>query len=236
MPTASSRRLRAAVTLLAPAMLVTGALYHPNVGDPTEADFTATIAAAVAADTLRWGLAHLAIGVGSGLLILAFLAVRSHLRKAGEERWSAGALPCIVLGSTLFALLPAMEFAPLAAAETGADLAAIQAAQDALLPWFVPILVTSAILFGLGALGFALAIARSNILNRPLTWIVVSALAIMGAARLAPIGAALPTGALASLIALWPLANAMRQAPPAQSHLPAVDAARGAPTQGRAAR
>lgn len=48
-------------------------------------------------------------------------------------------LPFIVMGSTLFTLLPGMEFAPLAAAKTGGD---IQTAQAALQPWFVPILAT----------------------------------------------------------------------------------------------
>jgi hypothetical protein len=55
--------------------------------------------------------------VASGLLVLAFLAIRSYLRGTGEDRWSILALPFIVVGSTLFAVLPGMEFAPLAAAE-----------------------------------------------------------------------------------------------------------------------
>jgi hypothetical protein len=67
------------------------------------------VAVALAADTTRWGLSHLVTGVASGLLILAFLAIRSYLRQAGEERWSVLAFPFIVMGSTLLALLPAME-------------------------------------------------------------------------------------------------------------------------------
>jgi hypothetical protein len=172
MSATTSRRLRAAITVVAPAVLLAGFAYHPDVGNPTGADFTAANAAAVAADTTRWGLSHLAIGVGSGLLILAFLAIRSYLREAGEDRWSALALPFIVIGSTLFALLPAMEFAPLAAAEGGADLAGIEATQGVLRPWFAPILVTGAVTFLLGALGFATAIARSGTLSRPMTWLV----------------------------------------------------------------
>lgn len=194
MSATTSRRLRAAITVVAPAVLLAGFAYHPDVGNPTGADFTAAIAAAVAADTTRWGLSHLAIGVGSGLLILAFLAIRSYLREAGEDRWSALALPFIVIGSTLFALLPAMEFAPLAAAEGGADLAGIEATQGALRPWFAPILVTGAVTFLLGALGFATAIARSGTLSRPMTWLVAVALVVMAAARLVPLGAALPAG------------------------------------------
>ncbi|MBA3552694.1 MAG: hypothetical protein H0W27_07460 [Actinobacteria bacterium] len=48
------------------------------------------------------------------------------------------ALPFIILRSTLFAILPGMEFALLAAAETGGD---ARVAQAALMPWFVPTLM-----------------------------------------------------------------------------------------------
>lgn len=54
--------------------------------------------------------------------MLAFIALRSYLREAEEERWSAPALPLIVLGSMLFVVLTGMEFALLAAAERGAML------------------------------------------------------------------------------------------------------------------
>ena len=56
----------------------------------------AAVAAALASDTTRWGFSHLAVGVGSGFTLLAFLAIRSYLREAGEERWSILALPFIV--------------------------------------------------------------------------------------------------------------------------------------------
>ena len=94
-----------------------GFVWHPYTAVPDET----TIAAAVAADTTRWGLSHLTIAVGSGFTALAFLAIRSHLSEAGEQRWSVLALPFIVMSITLFAVLPGMEFAALAAAETGAD-------------------------------------------------------------------------------------------------------------------
>ena len=46
----------------------------------------AAVAEAVAADTTYWGLVHLTAAVASGLLVLAFLAIRSYLQEAGEER------------------------------------------------------------------------------------------------------------------------------------------------------
>lgn len=99
-------RYRAAITAIAPVMLAAGFLYHPFI--PNLAD-TAAVAAAATQDTFRWGLSHLMVGVGSGFIALAFLAIRSRLRDAGEERWSAAALPFVVMGSTLFAILPGMQ-------------------------------------------------------------------------------------------------------------------------------
>jgi hypothetical protein len=195
--------LRAAVVAIAPVVLLAGFVYHPFLDPPTD---PGTIAAAAAADTTRWGLAHLAIAVGYGFAVFAFIAIRSYLREAGEERWSAGALPFIVMGSTLFAVLPGMEFAPLAAAEAGAD---ARAAQAALIPWFVPVLVTGAVSFALGALGFAMGIVRSGVMSRVPTWLVVGSLVVMAATRFLPLGVAPYVIALAGVLALWPLAFAM---------------------------
>jgi hypothetical protein len=115
-------RFGASIVALAPAVMLVGLFAHPYIAIlPDEA----AIAKAVPADTTHWGLVHLTAGVASGLLVLAFLAIRSYLREAGEERWSIVALPFIVVGSTLFAVLPGMEFAPLAA-EAGGDVEAVQ--------------------------------------------------------------------------------------------------------------
>jgi hypothetical protein len=103
--------------------MLAGLFAHPYIAIlPDEA----AIAEAVATDTTWWGLVHLTTGVASGLLVLAFLAVRSYLREAGEDRWSILVLPFIVVGGTLFVVLPGMEFAPLAAAEAGGN---VQAAE-----------------------------------------------------------------------------------------------------------
>lgn len=190
-------------------MLLSGFVSHPfiGLGPPDER----AIAAALAAHPTLWGLSHLAIGVGSGLLVLAFLAIRSYLHEVGEERWSSPALAFIVVGSTLFAMLPGMEFAPLAANETGGD---VQAAQTALLPWFVPVLLTGAFTFALGVLGFARGIADSGILSRRLNWLVLGALLVMAAARFVPLGAVqLYVQGVAGIAALWPMAYQMWELP-----------------------
>ncbi len=74
-------RFRAAIVAIGPAVLLAGFVYHPYVANATD---TAAIAAAAAADTTRWGLSHLAIGVGYGLAVLAFLAIRSYLSRGGR--------------------------------------------------------------------------------------------------------------------------------------------------------
>jgi len=207
-------RLRAAVVAIAPVLLLAGFAYHPFLDHPTD---PATIGAAAAADTTRWGLAHLAIAVGYGFTVVAVIAIRSYLREAGEageERWSMVALPFIVMGSTLFAVLTGMEFAPLAAAEAGAD---AEAAQAALIPRFVPILLTGGISFAIGALSFAAGIAGSGIMSPAATRLVVVALVVMAAARFIPLSAAPYVIAVGGILALWPLAYVMWTHPRSRS-------------------
>ena len=203
-------RLGAAIVALAPAVMLAGLFAHPYIATlPDEAAF----AEAVAADTTYWGLVHLTAAVASGLLVLAFLALRSYLREAGEERWSILALPFIVVGSTLFAVLPGMEFVPLVATEAGAD---AEAAQAALAPWFIPIMVTGAITFAVGVFAFAKGIANSRVLSRRLTWLVVGALVVLAISRLVPVGVVqFYVQGAAGIVALWPLAYGMWKRPEA---------------------
>lgn len=196
-------RFRAVIVAVAPAVLLVGFAYHPYVANATD---TAAVAAAAATDTTRWGLSHVTVGVGYSLAVLAFAAVRSYLRAAGEERWSSIGLPLAAFGSALFVILPGMEFAPLTAAETGGDPAA---AQDEVVPWFVPIFVVAAITFALGAVSFAIGITRSGMLSARLNWLVAGGLVVMATARFVPLGAAQIVVGVAAVVALWPLAYAM---------------------------
>lgn len=203
-------RLRAAIVAFAPMVVLAGFFYHPYLSAPAD---PAVIAVAIAADERRWALAHLLIGVGYGLLAVAFVALRSYLREAGEERWSVVALPPAVMGSTLFAILTGMEFGPLAAVAAKADTAAAQAA---LFPWFIPVLLMGAISSALGGIGFATAVARSGVLGSQLTRLVVGAFTVMVVARFAPLGAAQYVIAIAGVVALWPMAFAMWKHPEAR--------------------
>ncbi len=219
MTSTTKARYAAAGVALAPAVMLVVFVAHPFIARIPDA---AAVAHAVHADTTWWGIVHLLTAVGSALVALAFLAIRARLRDAGEERFSAWALPFVIAGSALYGLLPGLEFAPLAAVLTGGDAAAAQAS---LQPWFITILATSVLLFAIGVLGFAQAIAASQILSRPLTRLVVTGLVVWAAARFVPLGAVqFYVQGVAGIVALWPLAFQMwRQ--PQETHVTTESAA-----------
>lgn len=197
----SRTRFGAAIVFLAPVVLAAGMLSHPFIGvGPPDPEVIGTV---VSEHPTRWGVAHLVVALASGLVILAFLAIRSRLRDAGEQRWSARGVPLVVIGSTLYTMLPAMEFAPLAVTEAGGSVADTQAV---LLPWFLPLLLAGAITFATGVFCFAKGIADSGILNRSGTILVAGALAAMAMSRFVPLSAVqLYAQAVLGVLALWPL-------------------------------
>lgn len=204
----SSKTVRVAVVAIAPVVLAGALLSHPYIGGRLPND-EAIAAAAAEAGSTRWGLVHLAAAVASGVLILAFMAIRGYLREAGDTNRSAIGLAFIVLGSTSFAVLPGMEFGVLAAAESGGDPVAIQGALD---DWFPAVLLTGAVLFAIGIAFVAMAVVRYAALGRTTTWIVVGGLIVMAAARTAPFAAAqFYVQSAAALVALWTLAWAIRR-------------------------
>lgn len=201
-------RYGAVCVALAPSVMLFVFVAHPFIVRLPDA---AAVAHAVRADTTWWGIVHLLTAVGSTLVALAFLAIRARLRDAGEERFSAWALPFVIAASALYGLLPGLEFAPLAAARSGGDVAAAQAA---LQPWFISITVMSVLLFAIGILGFVLGIADSQILSRRLTRLVVAGLIVLAAARFVPLGAVhFYLQGVAGIVALWPLAWQMWRQP-----------------------
>lgn len=219
-PTKSASPLRAPIVAIAPAVMAAAFAAHPFIGLGPPND--AAVAAAAASNTTLWGFSHLAVAVGSGLLAVAFLAIRSHLREAGEERWSGLGLPFVVMGSTLYAVLPGMEFAALAAAETGAD---VRAAQSAVEPWFIPMILMSAVAFAIGVIGFARGVGSIGLSSRGLTKVVGGGLVVLAVARLIPLsGVQFYVQSVALLAALWPLAYDMWRRPKAAAHPIAVRA------------
>jgi hypothetical protein len=208
MTSTTRARYGATSVALAPSVMLVVFVAHPFIARLPDA---AAVAGAVESDTTWWGVVHLLTAVGSGLVALAFLAIRARLREAGEDRFSAWALPFVIAGSALYGLLPGLEFAPMAAARTGGDAAAAQATLE---PWFISVLATSVLLFAIGILGFAKGIAASRILSRPFTRLVVTGLVVLAAARFVPLGVSqFYLQGLAGIVALWPLAFRMWQEP-----------------------
>jgi len=202
-------RSGAAIVAVAPLVLLAAFIAHPYIGlgPPDEV----AVASAAASSTFRWGISHLMVGVASALLLLAFLAIRSYLRETGDDRWSARALPFVIVGGTLYAILPGMEFAALAAVETGGD---VRAAQAAIEPWFVPVIVTSGVAWAIGVVGFARAVSSVGPVALGVPRFVVAAFGAMAIARLVPLTVVqFYVQSAAALIALWPLAYAMWRRP-----------------------
>jgi hypothetical protein len=201
-------RLQAAIVAIAPFFLLAALGYHPYIANLTD---PSAVAGAMSADTTRWAVAHIAVGVGFGLLLIALLYARGYLRDAGEERWSSRAVPFLVMGTVFFTFLPAMETAMVAAFRVGADPVALQ---EELQPFFVPMMVAGALTFGIGLICLAIGVVRSRVFDRQLTWIIAGALVMVAVSRFVPQGRALYVGAVAGVIALVPIAIQMWSALP----------------------
>ena len=198
-------RARALLVAAGPVFLTAALLWHPPL--PGRLPDSAAVANAASADITRWGLSHVAAALASGAVAVAFVAVRGYLRERGDGSVSAVGLGLVLIGSTLFAVLPGMEFAVLAAHETGADLAETQAALES---WFVPILVGGAVSFAFGTVLFAVAVVRAASFARLPTIIVAGALVVFGLSRVVPIGVVqFYVQSVAALVALLPLAVAI---------------------------
>jgi hypothetical protein len=88
--------------------------------------------------------------------------------------------------------------------KTGTDIAA---AQDALQPWFITVLVGSSAVFAAGTILFAVAIVRSAPRGRAEVVVIAAALVVVGVSRMIPIGVVqFYVQPAAALLALLPLA------------------------------
>lgn len=200
----TNRRLQAAAVAIGPLFLLAALFYHPFIANLTD---KAAVAGAMTADDTRWAAAHIAVGVGFGLLLIALLAVCSYLRESGEKRLSSAAVPFLVMGTTLTTFLPAMETAMVAAARAGADAVAVQTELGS---WFVPLMLSGALLFGIGVICMAFSVVESRTFSRSLTAVVSGGLVVMALSRFAPLGAALVLSAIAGVVALLPVAMRIR--------------------------
>lgn len=201
MSTPTRNRIRAAVMIIAPVVLLVAFLYHPFV---TGAGVPApeAVAAAAEADTTRWATAHLLTLGAFALTVLAFQALRGRLRDAGEERWSSWGFPLVLVGFVLLAGLPAIEMTVASAIGTGVDTVALI---EAVNPWFITLLIGGSVAFVLGTLAFAAGVARGAIMGRGLTALVVIALVVTALAMAAPPFWAFYVAGVAAIAAFWPV-------------------------------
>ncbi|WP_159942876.1 MULTISPECIES: hypothetical protein [unclassified Nocardiopsis] len=196
-------RIQAAVMAVAPAVLLATFLYHPHLeGRMPDPD---VVTAAAEADPAHWGAVHLLTVWAFALLVLAFLALRARMRDAGENRWSAAAFPLVVLSGVLTGAVAALELAVSAAATAGLDVRALVEAVD---PWFQSLLMSGSVAFLLGALAFAVGVARARLLGPAMTVLVVAALVVMALSRMVPVFSAFYVGSAAAVLVFWPVAAA----------------------------
>ena len=106
----------------------------------------------------------------------------------------------MTIGAVLLAFLTGSDFAMAAAIEGGASGEAVLEAREA---WFVPILVVTGVIFGLGWLSLAAAIRASHILDAQQTWIVVGALVVLTIALFIPMSGGQYLLALSAIVASW---------------------------------
>lgn len=214
----SSRGWQITILAVAPATLLVALFAHPFIEGrlPNQT----AIAEEVVAGTTRWGVVHLAASLASAFIALAFLAVRRYLHEAGEDRLSGLGIPFVIVGSTLYAVIPGLEFAALAAAESGAATAEIAEVQSTIGPWLMAVLIGSGLTFGLGAISFVGAITASKIASARLTQIVGVALIVMALSRIVPLSVAqFYIHGVAAVVALWLLAYVMRRNPVASGDI-----------------
>lgn len=195
----------AGIIIIAPAVMFFSFVSHPHIGSPLDADFLDRFASAVMADPFRWGVVHYITAIGCGLMILAFLAIRNHFseRSGKTEPWFGTGLYFIIMGNLFYAFLPSMEMGAMVAAEIDADVAAFQ---GALMSWFAPTLLISALLFSIGVICFATGIIRAGLWNRRLNLIIATALVVTGLSRFAPLNEIqFYVQGVAGIVALWPI-------------------------------
>jgi hypothetical protein len=130
--------------------------------------------------------------------------IRSHLRERGDGWFSGVGLGLVRVGSTLYAVLPGMEFSAIAAHEAGTDIAA---AHDGLQPWLITALARCFVVFAAGTILFAVTIVRSAPRGRAEAVVIAAALVVFGVSRVIPIGVVQSyVQPVAAPLALLPLA------------------------------
>ena len=166
-------RSRALVLFITPVALLAAFIVHPYLVNELDAE---AAAAAVIADPTRWIWAHIMLMAGFAMILLAVGALRHLLRTAGEDRWSFIAAPLIVVGSVVFIAVWGFEITIAAVANVGGDVEEVLKEGDR---WFAPLGIAGYLMYFLGWAIMALAVRRSQLLRRRLTWVVLGATVVI---------------------------------------------------------
>ncbi len=205
-------RARALVLFVAPVVLLVGFLVHPYVSDQSD---VGKIAEELAGDPDRWAWGHLILLIAMALTLLAVFSIRQLLRAAGEERWSFGAMPLLVIGGTLIAGLIGGEVA-LAGVANSSAVSDLEAVLDDAEPWITPMFFSGAVLFSLGWLALAVALYQTQILGRQQTWIAVAAIVVLAVGMFIPATGGGYVVAVGAGVASWLIGYHIWSGPAAQ--------------------
>lgn len=156
MSSSGANRTGLAVLFIAPIVFLAGALAHPFVRTYLD---TSVVADAVASAPNRWAVAHVALALGIGLMLLAVLVIRRRLREAGEERWSERGTTLVVLGGVLLAAVVGSEVTLAAVVTSGGDVLSVLEEAEA---FSFPLFGVGVLLFVPGWLSFAVAFHRAR--------------------------------------------------------------------------
>lgn len=184
----------AAVLFIAPVVFGAGIAAHPFVRSYVESD---VVADAVAGAPERWHVAHLTLSIGIGLLLVAILVIRSHLRGVGEQRWSVIGTPLLIVGGTLLAGLVGAEVTLAAVVESGGDVHAVLATG---VTWAF---VAGMPLFAIGWVCFAAAFWRAPLLPGVRNRVAILAMLTIPVWFLVPQTSASYAYATAILVVSW---------------------------------
>lgn len=195
-------RVRAAIVMLAPLVLLAGALWHPYVANEMNA---ADVEAGLAAGD-RWIWSHIVLAFGFGLMVAAIHAIVNYVHEAGERTWSGLAMLLGAVGGVGYGFLVGAEgLGARFAVDAGADVSMFVTGFE---PWF-GVFFGFVILFSLGVLSLAVAIWRSHALKMNelrLTEVGLMATAVLA---LVPMGWAGLAASATSIVAFWPVAYEM---------------------------
>ena len=191
------------MVVIAPVVGLIGATVHPYIGDLTDNAATARV---VEADPTRWAWAHVIEMGGNVLLVLVVIAIASYLRASGERLWSFVAVPLITTALVLVTAVFGMSLIWTAMSEVGTPIEPVMEAVD---PWYLPITVVTLITAALGFVSLAVAVYRSQVLSRELTWVVATAIVAIVLTLLIPATWGEQVLNVVMIVAFWPLAYRM---------------------------